>query len=73
VDDRLPRLRAKRDLATAARLARSPDLPRVIGLGGVQWVGVTELFQRLRDHEAIGIADKDLADQIVAPARLFRG
>jgi hypothetical protein len=53
LDDRLPRLRAGRDLAGTARLARAPDLWRIMRMEGVRWVGAAELVEALRHHERI--------------------
>jgi hypothetical protein len=55
LDDRLPRLRAGRDLAGAARLACAPDLWRIMRLEGVRWVGAAELVEELRRHERLGV------------------
>jgi hypothetical protein len=71
LDDRLPRLRATRDLAGAARLARSPDLPRIIGLGGVRWTGAAELVETLRRHERIEVAGDEISTSDGPPPRLL--
>jgi hypothetical protein len=73
LDDRLPRLRAGRDLATAARLVRRPDLPRILRLEGVRWVGVSELMEQLRAHAAIERPGGVVDAKTLAPARLFHG
>lgn len=52
LDDRLPRLRAARDVVALARLARRRDLERIAALRGVRWVGAAELAERLRAHAA---------------------
>jgi hypothetical protein len=52
LDDRLPRLRATRALATAGRLALTPDLFRIMRLPGVRWIGVAELVETLASHES---------------------
>ena len=54
LDDRLPRLRAARDLVGAARLARTPDLWRMMRLRGVRWVGAEELADVLERHQERG-------------------
>jgi hypothetical protein len=61
LDDRLPRLRAARDLTTAVRLARRPDLWRLIGLNGVRWVGAADLLEALRRHERIEVRGAEIA------------
>jgi hypothetical protein len=73
LDDRLPRLRSGRDVATAARLARTPDLPRVIGLTGIRWIGVSELLKQLRAHSAIDGTDAAMSATAAEPSRLFHG
>ncbi|HEX2086926.1 MAG TPA: hypothetical protein VHF89_14695, partial [Solirubrobacteraceae bacterium] len=52
LDDRLPRLRAARDVLSLARLVRRRDLERVAELPDVRWVGAAELTDRLRAHAA---------------------
>jgi len=51
LDDRLPRLRATRDVVGAVRLARRQDLWRLMGLRGVRWVGAAELLDLLQRHD----------------------
>ena len=55
LDDRIPRLRAARDVAGAVRLARAPDLWRLMRLEGVRWTGAAELAEALRRHERIEV------------------
>jgi hypothetical protein len=73
LDDRLPRLRSRRDLVAAARLLRTPDLPRLIGLTGIRWIGAAELLERLRAHGEIDVTGGDQSTAPPAPARLFHG
>jgi hypothetical protein len=63
LDDRLARLRATRDLTGAARLAQRPDLPRIIGLDGVRWLGAAELIEAYERHERIEVRGAE----VVAP------
>ncbi len=65
LDDRLPRLRAARDVVALARLASRRDLERVAALAGVRWVGAAELTERLRAH---GAADPG-AEAVLIDAR----
>jgi len=73
VDDRLPRLRATRDLATAGLLALLPDLPRVARLPGVRWVGVPELMELLRSHGSIDVAGAEVQPPAASAVRFFHG
>ena len=63
LDDRLGRLRATCDLTGAARLAARPDLPRLIGLDGVRWLGAAELIEVYERHERIEVRGAE----VVAP------
>lgn len=72
LDDRLPRLRATRDLAGAARLTRSPDLPRIVALDGVRWVGAADLIDALERHDRVAMAGNQIAAaEGPAPRLLF--
>jgi hypothetical protein len=73
LDDRLPRLRATRDLVGAARLAQAPDLPRIIGLDGVRWTGAAELVETLQRHERIAVAGDEISAADGPPPRLLGG
>jgi hypothetical protein len=53
LDDRLARLRVTRDAVSAARLAWTPDLFRVMRLPGVRWVGAAELTDTLARHDGL--------------------
>jgi len=73
VDDRIPRLRATRDVATAGLLALLPDLPRIARLSGVRWVGVPELLELLRAHGSIEVAGSEVQAPAAGAVRFFRG
>lgn len=51
LDGRLANLRQTRDLAAGIRLSRRRDLLRIPHVGGVQWVGASELMDSLAAHE----------------------
>jgi hypothetical protein len=73
VDDRLPRLRATRDLATAGLLTLLPDLPRIARLSGVRWVGVAELLELFRAHGSIEVTGSEVQQPTVGSPRFFQG
>jgi hypothetical protein len=71
LDDRLPRLRAGRDLAGAARLALRPDLLRIMRMGGIRWVGAAELVEALARHDRIVVTGDGVAAGEGPPPRLL--
>jgi hypothetical protein len=73
LDDRLPRLRAGRDLSTGVRLARRRDLERLIRLTGIRWIGASELLEQLRAHDAVEPADGNVNAEMPVAARLYYG
>ena len=63
LDDRLPRLRAARDVVSLARLVRTRDLERIAALRGIRWIGAGELAERLRVHSQVEVD----GDRVSAP------
>ncbi len=55
LDQRMERLKASRDLGTAARLAFHRDIFRLPRLKGVRWVGSAEMLARIQAHDKVEV------------------
>jgi hypothetical protein len=72
-DQRMSRLRADRDLGSAARLALRRDVHRLPAVDGIEWVGAAEWLRRLRAHGRIEVRDGDVHNPENADVTIVRG